>query len=283
MRTAIGAPLGALFLLVAGATGADEIYRWVDEAGRTHYGDRPPPQAERLETRGEEDPTERFRAVEWIPDGDTIHLADGTEVRLIGLNAPEVAHRDEPAEPGGPEAQRFLRRKLEGQPVRLETGAEVTDDYGRTLAHVFTGDGTNINRRLLHAGHAFATFHPPNTERAADYFAAEREARQADRGIWARPHYAIHPAAKAGDLRNTFRRIRGRVAEVQTKRKYIYLAFDAEFQAILTKDQREQFAEAGKDPEALTGRTLVVRGWIHLRDGVPGIRLRHPLQIESPA
>ncbi len=283
MRSVIGAPLGALFMLVAGATGADEIYRWVDEAGRTHYGDRPPAQAERLETGGEEAPAERFRAVEWIPDGDTIHLADGTEIRLIGLNAPEVAHRDEPAEPWGPEAQRFLRRELKDQKVRLETGPEVTDDYGRTLAHVFTGDGTNINRHLLRTGHAFATVHPPNTQRATDYFAAERKARQAERGLWARPYYAIHPAAKAGDLRNTFRRIQGRVAEVQTKRKYIYLAFDDAFRAILAKDRRDQFAEAGKDPDTLTGRTIVVRGWIHLRDGVPGIRLRHPLQIESPA
>lgn len=167
--------------------------------------------------------------------------------------------------------------------MRLETGPEVTDDYGHTLAHVFTGDGTNINRRLLRSGHAFATVHPPNTERAADYFAAERKAREAERGLWARPHYAIHPAAEAGDLRNTFRRIRGRVTEVQAKRKYIYLAFDDEFQVILAKDRREQFAEAGKEPDALTGRTVVVRGWIHLDDGMPGIRLRHPLQIESPA
>jgi micrococcal nuclease len=280
MRGYFRAPLGALFLLAAAGSGAADVYRWTGEGGDPHYGDRPPPGAEHV-AAGATGATDGLRAIEWIPDGDTIHLADGTEVRLIGVNAPEVAHRGDPAEPGGPEAQRFLRALLADKRVHLEIGAEATDKYDRTLAHVVTADGTNVALRLLQAGHAFAVTHPPNVTRAQRYFAAERRAREARRGIWARSHYAVKPAAAAGDLRNTFRRLRGRVATVTPKRKYTYLGFASGLEAYLAKARREAFARAGREPQRLLGRTVVVRGWVHVRDGTPRLRLRHPLQIES--
>ena len=44
----------ALVLLAATTVAAADIYRWTDEAGRVHFGERPPPGAERVElpTRG---------------------------------------------------------------------------------------------------------------------------------------------------------------------------------------------------------------------------------------
>ena len=275
--------MGALFLLGAGFAAsalAGDIYRWTDAQGRVHFGDRPPPGAEQVASPDDVSGG-RLRAVDWIPDGDTLHLADGTKVRLIGLNAPEVAHRDDPAEPGGPQARRFLRRFLQGEQVQLTVGPQARDKYDRILAHVATADGTSVNALLLRKGHAHAAIYPPNTERAPAYFAAEAEARQTGRGIWARPRYRLQPAARAGDLRNSFRRLRGRVARVTAKRKYIYLDFAGDFQAYLAKTRAEAFPRAGYSPEALRGQTLIVRGWIHLRDGTPTIRLRHPLQIEG--
>ncbi|HKJ71836.1 MAG TPA: thermonuclease family protein [Gammaproteobacteria bacterium] len=260
---------------------AGDIYRWSDESGAVHFGDRPPGDADLLQAGPRSASGGGFRAIEWIPDGDTIHLADGTKVRVIGINAPEVAHRGEPAEPGGPEAQRFLRALLDGKEVRLEVGPEATDKYGRTLAHVLTRDGTDVAVRLLQAGRAFATVHPPNITRAEHFFAVERRARRAGRGIWALSHYAVKPAAEAEDLRNSFRRLRGRVATVTPKRKYTYLGFASGLQAYLLRDRAAAFRAAGKGPQALLGRTVVVRGWVHTRDGRPRLRLRHPLQIES--
>ena len=274
--------MGALFLLAAlPAMAADGIYRWTDDNGRPHFGDHPPPGAERLSGGDAEEASAGYHAVERIPDGDTIHLADGSEVRLIGINAPEVAQRDEPAEPGGPQARRFLRALLADERVRLEIGPEATDQYGRTLAHVFLDDGTNVAERLLAAGHAFVTPRPPNVTTVWPYFTVERRARSAKRGLWNRPHYAVRPAAKARDMRNSFRRLRGQVATVTPKRKYVYLGFASGFEAFLRKDRNRAFSEAGKNPEALLGRTMTVRGWIGMRDGTPRIRLRHPLQVEA--
>jgi endonuclease YncB( thermonuclease family) len=47
--------------------------------------------------------------VRWVDDGDTIVLADGRRVRYIGINAPEIAHRDQKAEPYGNTAKKFNR------------------------------------------------------------------------------------------------------------------------------------------------------------------------------
>jgi hypothetical protein len=47
-----GAALVAMLVLATGAVYADDIYKWVDEQGRTHFGSSPPPgrKAERLKT-----------------------------------------------------------------------------------------------------------------------------------------------------------------------------------------------------------------------------------------
>ena len=58
-----------------------------------------------------------FHAFEVI-DGDTLRLASGGKVRLIGVNAPERK------EPLGPMATQCLRDILGGQRVRLEVGVE---------------------------------------------------------------------------------------------------------------------------------------------------------------
>jgi len=53
---------------------------------------------------------EGVNAGEWVTvkrvnDGDTVHLADGRFVRYIGVNAPEINHERNTAEPFGFEAR----------------------------------------------------------------------------------------------------------------------------------------------------------------------------------
>ena len=65
---------GALCFLAlfAGSSGAAEIFRWVDEDGRVHYGDRPRPDAESIEvqppTIGDEELQRRHRRRQKIVD-----------------------------------------------------------------------------------------------------------------------------------------------------------------------------------------------------------------------
>lgn len=80
-----------------------------------------------------------------IVDGDTFDLATCAEtdvaeserVRMLGVDAPEVAHGDEPADCYGAEASDYLADVLEGRALRLEFDDECEGNFGRTLAWVF--------------------------------------------------------------------------------------------------------------------------------------------------
>lgn len=64
-----------------------------------------------------------------VPDGDSLQLASGQRIRLLGIDAPErdscMAH----------EARMLLEQSAKGKHLTLKD--TITDDYGRTLANVF--------------------------------------------------------------------------------------------------------------------------------------------------
>ena len=78
--------------------------------------------------------------VKRVNDGDTVQLADGRFVRYIGVNAPEINHAHNTAEPFGFEARARNNELVGTQRIRLEFDIERFDDYGRTLAYVFLPD-----------------------------------------------------------------------------------------------------------------------------------------------
>ncbi len=85
----------------------------------------------------------RRNIVTQVPDGDSLQMADGRRVRLLGLDAPErgLCMADE--------AQSALLTAVKGRHVRLKN--IVTDDYGRQLAHVFVGR-TDLNAFMVERG-----------------------------------------------------------------------------------------------------------------------------------
>jgi endonuclease YncB( thermonuclease family) len=122
-------------------------------------------------------------------DGDSLRIGTA-EVRLIGLDAPELAQtcrvsgRETPC---GREARAHLRRLVSSGLVTC-IGAE-RDRYGRLLARCRVR-GIDINAAMVRDGHAVA-FGAYQTE--------EAEARAGYRGIWAgtferpRDWRALHP------------------------------------------------------------------------------------------
>jgi micrococcal nuclease len=123
-----------------------------------------------------------------VVDGDTIWVrtADGIEekVRYIGINAPEIAHEDSPADYLGPEAAQHNAELLAAGPLRLETDVEQRDEYGRLLAYVWAGE-VFVNERMVLDGYAWAHNYPPNTTRQEVLWAAHDGARAAGIGVWA--------------------------------------------------------------------------------------------------
>lgn len=124
--------------------------------------------------------------VERVVDGDTLLLAGGARVRLIGVDCPETVRPDHPVEPWGPEASAFAKRFVSEGKVRLQFDRERIDRFDRFLAYVWVGDQM-LNEALVRAGLARVEhrFHYSQAiERQFDR--AEQEARRARRGIWSR-------------------------------------------------------------------------------------------------
>ena len=122
--------------------------------------------------------------VKWVVDGDTIVLADGTKIRYIGINAPELARKDHVAEPYGEEAKRYNSRLVKQKKVRLESDVEPNDRFQRQLAYVFLQDGTFINAEMLSQGYAYLLYIRPNVKYHAVLLAAQRSAMSGKKGIW---------------------------------------------------------------------------------------------------
>lgn len=119
-------------------------------------------------------------------DGDTIVVQGGERVRLIGIDTPETKDPRRGVQCFGKEASRRTSSLLpSGTEVRLAYDVERFDRYDRALAYVYrSADGLFVNAALVRDGYASAYTYPPNVAHADEFVALQREAREADRGLW---------------------------------------------------------------------------------------------------
>jgi micrococcal nuclease len=113
-----------------------------------------------------------------VADGDTISvLHDGAAVK-IRLNAVDCPERSQAY---GSAAKRFTSDLVFGQTVTVRPIDR--DRYGRTVAHVLTGDGRDLGEALVSAG--LAWWYQQYAPNDGHLKALENEARRAGRGLWA--------------------------------------------------------------------------------------------------
>jgi micrococcal nuclease len=126
-----------------------------------------------------------------VVDGDTVILridGDDRRVRLLGVDAPESVTPDRPVECGGPEAAAAARRLMpRGAAATVATdptqGPE--DRYGRLLGEVTLGDAPeSVNVALVRLGVAEVFRGDGRGHLQPALRAAQREARDAGRGLW---------------------------------------------------------------------------------------------------
>ena len=134
-----------------------------------------------------------------VIDGDTIQLADGRKVRLIGVDTPETVHPQKEVEYYGKEASDFTKSMLEGKEVYLEYDIQPTDKYGRTLAYIWLSDGTLFNELLVLKGFAQVATFPPNVKYVERFTAAQKQAIEANAGLWAKESME-KPKAQAKEI-----------------------------------------------------------------------------------
>jgi micrococcal nuclease len=140
---------------------------------------------------GTASPSTGFYPVIRVVDGDTFKVGINgvTEtVRIVGVNTPETVDPRQPVECFGKEASAKAKEILNGQNVRFEkdTTQQDRDRYNRLLRFVFLENGTDVGLKLIQEGYAQESLYSdkPHVYRE-QYLAAQQEARQNKRGLWA--------------------------------------------------------------------------------------------------
>ncbi len=222
--------------------------------------------------------------VDYVYDGDTLRLEDGRKVRLIGIDTPEVFSKKRyiPSEikASGQRARAALQEQLNKTEmlIGLDYGQQRLDRYGRTLAHVFTPQGVNLQAQLIKQGYAIAYTTPPNDRLGDCYQQQEALARQAKRGIWQLAQYQLqdvrqlHLAKK--DLQQGFRRLQGRVTQFKKSASRITLVVDDILNVHIYKKDWPNFSLYSLN--ALQGKNIHIRGWLRKNKQNYHMNLRHP-------
>lgn len=125
-----------------------------------------------------------------IVDGDTVIARDAQgqdlgRVRILGMDAPELARDGRPAMCGAADAKEELGRRLDDHDITLvsDPNQPDRDTYGRLLRYVEVGS-TDVTEALIRSGHAPNSSREPGHIRHDTYVAAENDAREHQRGLW---------------------------------------------------------------------------------------------------
>lgn len=236
--------------------------------------------------------------VRHVIDGDTLVLANGTHVRLIGINAPEIGHSCQswPAirgtatsphfgkdctptldQPLAREARAQLTSLVRRRQVMLSFEHEHHDRYGRLLAHVLLADGQSMEEILLRQGLAWMVAIPPNIAQLGRLQAAEQEARARQTGIWNEPAYKPVPAERLTPKNTGFYLIEGQIQAWHLRHHVIYFDLAPGVTLVVPNEDWKKYF-SGK-PGDLAGRRVVTRGWLTEYKGGLHMRVPHPAML----
>jgi endonuclease YncB( thermonuclease family) len=217
--------------------------------------------------------------VAYVHDGDTLKLKDGRKVRLIGINAPELARNNAPAESFAYPAKNALRKliKTSSNIIGLSFGLEREDKYKRTLAHLFLPDGTNIQTHLISQGLATAFTTPPNDRMADCYKQIEDIAIDDKQGIWSLNEYQITRSIHLKKSDRGFRRIQGQVLSTRRGPKAFWIHMQGNLRIRIPATDLYNFNLY--ELKQLTGKSIRIRGWIHGGKKGHFMMLRHPSSL----
>ncbi|KQZ94670.1 thermonuclease family protein [Pseudomonas sp. Root562] len=221
-------------------------------------------------------------AVQRVVDGDTLRLSDGRNVRMIGLNTPELGKKGRSDEPFAVAARKRLEDLVAASDGRvgLRPGKESKDRYGRTLAHVYGADGANLEAQMLAEGLGFLVAVAPNTDLIDCQQAAERSARQSGLGVWRQS-----PVLQADQISvSGFALLSGRVSRVQRNRGGIWIELQDSVVLRVAPNLLARFDAASL--ESLKGKQIEARGWVldrSRRGGLKEGQARWVLPLTDPA
>lgn len=168
---------------VAAVIAAVTLMLGVHTVGSAVTADPPPKQALAARARPGSDTVIR------VIDGESFDVRRGKEtvrIRLLNVDAPEIAADGRPAACGAADATAWLTRRLSaGTPVTITYDSLQYDWYQRELGWVVTDDGKTVNVDLVRSGLAAAVSRKPNDAHGPEVAAAQKAAAGARAGYFA--------------------------------------------------------------------------------------------------
>ena len=222
--------------------------------------------------------------VKWVYDGDSLLLIDKRKIRIIGIDTPETKHHKQKAQAYGAKAREALRALLKNNhyQVSLRYGKERKDKYGRTLAHVYLPDGTNISNWMLEQGYAKTLAFPPNVQLAECYKKAEEIAQAQSLKIWRYKSNKVRDAASLPRRIDGYVRLKGKISKIKHYRKSLTMELESSskrhIQLKIKKKNLKYFSEIV--PDKLWNKTIIVTGLLRNKKGRRTLYINHPTQLK---
>ncbi|SDH65632.1 Endonuclease YncB, thermonuclease family [Pseudomonas flavescens] len=207
--------------------------------------------------------------VQRVVDGDTLRLVDGRSIRLIGINAPELARKGRAAEPLAEAARDRLSQLVAANDGRVgvKAGEQKKDRYGRTLAHLYDRRGTNLEAQMLAEGFGQMVAVTPNAALVACHREAERQARRAHAGLWAQ----LRPLPARAVRNPGFVLLEGQVQRVERNRGGVWIELGHSVVLRIAPQVSGSFDAALLG--GLQGKRIEARGWMIDRSRRGGLKV----------
>lgn len=224
--------------------------------------------------------------VKRVFDGDTFQTEAGENVRLIGIDTPEMNWENGEPDIFARESLKYTQEKVLNKTVYLIYDREKEDKYGRKLAYVITEEGIFLNQKLLQKGYASLMLVPPNTTCSHIFKSCVLNARKDLQGVWgewynlsqSRLEVSWQDADKYLGQEVT---VKGKIVETAIDGKVNFLRFTREDEkalqlVIFEKDLRKFAFDPVKD---LKGRDVIVTGRVERYQDILEIIVDTPYQL----
>jgi micrococcal nuclease len=207
-------------------------------------------------------------------------LSDGRALMLEGIRLP-LADRGPPGLAS--DALSALRALALAGPLTVTSTPPKEDRYDRVRAQAFGDNWLQIE--LLKRGLARVELAPDRSECAAEFYAAEKQARASSAGLWAFPALSVRNAnALNASDEGSFQVVEGKVVDAADHDGRVFLDFSSDyrrgFSATIAPEDHKAFRSVKPAVEELAGHTIRLRGMVEDYGGRPEIAISSPVQIE---
>lgn len=215
-----------------------------------------------------------------VIDGDTIELATGQRVRIVGMDTREMDASDPQDKHWAQQAKIALEAIVDNESnVTLLLEKERKDRYDRLLAHVRFDNGIDASGELIARGLAIAVAVGKNTACAMDNMILEALARSSSLGLWSTKGAWWSDSHKPLTKARGFHVVRTSVNRRLGQGRKSALELSNGVKVTLGRHWPLNKTQTDALLENLEQQRIEVRGWIGGRNNALTLSLHHPANL----